>query len=516
MCPGFLLTLKLYGIFVLSMRMPAAYSPIRGQTSLEYLLLLAVVAVAVIASFSSNPNSLVSQIHDTAQGYYNTVTRVIMGNGNETIDGKQITPINGGWCSVTCPASGSFGPTVMYRSCECPAPAFGGAYCSGSGQVACNGVNACFCPITGQVCGAVPVAQRATDNPSGCGCSNGLDCSSVPGSLTDPTCTQCICPTGWYFDQSANPPACVNYCPDPCTTFDGTKCVPTVCTNGFCDSTQTDTKKECACFKYSYWDSSTSSCAYCQVDGNKCTDVNSAGTGCQDINSCPANQFCDTTLGDPGYDSCRCNCNDSTDPNNCTYWKGNTCVPGNCKASPACPIASNGSPSPNGCGQDSCGGFCGANNGNCPTGEKCNNTTGDVNGPPGTCVTSCPDTEIWNGILSRCVPLTPCGSNDCGYDSDGTPCGSNSGGCSGGEPCSSGSNSGTTITAATLPGLCCLPCQHWEAGACKANTACGTNWSADCGKDSCGNACGSNGGNCPPAGQPTWTKCSASGQCVPN
>ena len=33
------------------MRMSVAYSPTRGQTSLEYLLLLAVVAVMVIASF---------------------------------------------------------------------------------------------------------------------------------------------------------------------------------------------------------------------------------------------------------------------------------------------------------------------------------------------------------------------------------------------------------------------------------------------------------------------------------
>lgn len=59
------------------MKIPVAHSPIRGQTSLEYLLLLAVVAVIIIASFG--PGSLVSQVHDSAQDYYNTVTRVIMG-----------------------------------------------------------------------------------------------------------------------------------------------------------------------------------------------------------------------------------------------------------------------------------------------------------------------------------------------------------------------------------------------------------------------------------------------------
>ncbi len=109
------------------MKIPVFHNPSRAQTSIEYLLLLAVVAVVVIASFSQG--SLISQVHDSAQGYYNTITNVIMNS-----DAKPL-PIPGGWCPVTCP-SGSSG-TVIYRSCECPAPAFGGAYCTGSSAWSC-------------------------------------------------------------------------------------------------------------------------------------------------------------------------------------------------------------------------------------------------------------------------------------------------------------------------------------------------------------------------------------------
>jgi Flp pilus assembly pilin Flp len=108
------------------MKIPVAHSLTRGQTSLEYLLLLAVVAVVVIASFG--PGSLISKVHDSAQDYFSSVTRVIMGENPK--------PINGAWCPITCP-SGS-GPTTIFAACECPAPAFGGAPCLGSGQVNCS------------------------------------------------------------------------------------------------------------------------------------------------------------------------------------------------------------------------------------------------------------------------------------------------------------------------------------------------------------------------------------------
>lgn len=118
-------------------------NPCRGQTALEYLLLMAVVAVVVIASFK--PGSLISQVHDASQGYYNTVTRVIMGVGSDAKPAK----INGGWCSVTCPAGGINNFQNIYSVCGCPQPAFGGDYCPGVGTtVTCpaggtSGTSAC-------------------------------------------------------------------------------------------------------------------------------------------------------------------------------------------------------------------------------------------------------------------------------------------------------------------------------------------------------------------------------------
>ena len=103
------------------MKIFIAHHSIQGQTSLEYLLLLAVVAVIVIASFG--PGSLISKVHDSAGGDYNTVTPCHHGNGTDA----NPTAIPGRWCPVTCPSSGSPDGYVR-RACECPAPAFGGSY----------------------------------------------------------------------------------------------------------------------------------------------------------------------------------------------------------------------------------------------------------------------------------------------------------------------------------------------------------------------------------------------------
>ncbi len=93
-----------------------------GQTALEYLLLFGIVAAAVLAAF----RHLLPQVRDSSEGYYNNVTRVIIGDKPD--------PINGGWCdSPACPP----GVSQKYRTCQCPAPAFGGADCAGSGQSGC-------------------------------------------------------------------------------------------------------------------------------------------------------------------------------------------------------------------------------------------------------------------------------------------------------------------------------------------------------------------------------------------
>ena len=311
------------------MKTSVAYSSTRGQTTLEYLLLLAVVAVVVIASFG--PGSLVSKVHDSAQSYYNTVTNVIMGANPQ--------PINGGWCPVTAP-SGS-GPTVMYRSCECPAPAFGGAYCQGSSAVT-TGATACGpCP-TGQIC-----------NSSGqCACPNNLVCGSgngPTGSIPSTDCTECICPKGTTYSNNS----CNQNCTQPCTTWNGTSCVAVTCGANMWCNPNLPSNCECACNQYSYPNPNGSGCVYCAADshGNCTLPVTTGGSGqcntgatttCQALTGpggggCPQNMYCDTTVNDTNYNSCRCD----EDPTNnfCTTWNAATsnCVQVPCCTQNSCP-----------------------------------------------------------------------------------------------------------------------------------------------------------------------------------
>lgn len=82
----------------------------KGQSALEYLLLLGLVSIVVFFAFA--PGGFMTQVRGKSNEYYEKVARVIMG--------ENPAPINGGWCSPS--ASG-------YRTCECPAPAFGGQPC---------------------------------------------------------------------------------------------------------------------------------------------------------------------------------------------------------------------------------------------------------------------------------------------------------------------------------------------------------------------------------------------------
>ncbi len=105
-----------------------------GQTALEYMILFGIVAAAVLYSFKN----LLPQVQNSSEGYYNSVTRVIMGDKPE--------PINGNWCDwspcvpAVPPADGKppvLGSRFHYRTCQCPAPAFGGADCTGTSQNGC-------------------------------------------------------------------------------------------------------------------------------------------------------------------------------------------------------------------------------------------------------------------------------------------------------------------------------------------------------------------------------------------
>ena len=264
----------------------------------------------VIASF--NQGSLVSQVHDGAQGYYNTVTRVIMASGNDATP----SPINGGWCPVTCPSGA--GPTTIYQSCECPAPAFGGKYCPGTGTVACGGGGTVLCgPCpTGQDCNAQGV----------CVCSNGLDCSSIPNASPDPSCTKCNCNNYTYWDPTNK--SC-DYCTSQgglCyTSTDGVSCTVVTCPT------------------YAYCDTSTNQCVYCpegqMYNGSSCVPI-----------VCPPNMYFDTNPSDPGYNTCACIAGyEYTTGPGCVPCPGGVCGP--CTPSPSC----------NGfnCGKDSCGNSCG-------------------------------------------------------------------------------------------------------------------------------------------------------------
>lgn len=330
----------------------------RGQTALEYLLLLAIVAIVVVSAFGRG--SLIDQIQNTAGGYYNTVTQVIMG--------KNPKAINGGWCSVSCPPSGATGPTTLYSSCECPPPAFGGAYCSGTGQVTCQGVINCGpCP-TGQTC----------NSKGTCSCPNGLTCNdqsgSPTGSIPDSTCSNCICPSGTTYNQAQN--ACTNNCTQACTSWSSStnSCQPVNCDatfspNSYCDPTQ-PAATECQCDSYAIFNGTA--CVPCMANGNSCTSPNAKHTACVNIN-CQAlygYSYCDTTTNS-------CGCDESPQNNFCTIWNGSSCVQSKCGCTPnpACPTQ-------NGCGHDNCGNICGSKkDGSCPGNETCNY----ANGTSGTC-----------------------------------------------------------------------------------------------------------------------------------
>jgi hypothetical protein len=502
------------------MRMSADHTPSRGQSSLEYLLVLAVVAVVVIASFG--PGSLVSQVQNSAATYYNTVTTAITGKGNPV-------PINGGWCPVTCPPAGSSGANVLYGACECPAPAFGGAFCPGgsvgcgagqtcSGQVVdCSGTTSCACP-TGEQCNA----------QGQCVCANGLNCSSIPNSSPDPTCTKCLCWNGTFWDPTTK--SC-DFCTvqgGQCTTsLDGQSCTVVTCpVNEYCNTSV----NACQCIAGTVWNGT--SCVFLPCWPNPpCPPLNGCGAdNCGNV--CGLNGgvclvgLCSSGGGGPG-----------------------TC---NCTPNPPCPVT-------NGCGIDNCGNACGT----CPNGETCNNPNGGVGtcsctGSSCTCVPTvctvssqcgsplginncnavcqgqqniCPvanpplvcDLNSLTCVCGGCYPIYQCNST-AGFDNCGQSCTATPGTCPPGTNCNTTTNTCTCIPSGICAPLyqccpsppdstctqgvdtaCSTPCTVTPPPCptgdfcnsfdqCRCVSDCGT---ADCGFDQCGQPCGPLGGNCP-------------------
>jgi hypothetical protein len=559
-------------------KMSAANSPTRGQTSLEYLLLLMVVAVIVIASFSSNSNSLVSQIHDAAGGYYNTVTSVIMGNGNKTIDGRQITPVPGGWCPITCTAAG-FGPTVMYGACECPAPAFGGASlpsscppgivqcaagqtCSGQ-EVTCGAASGSN-PPTILPCGSCPTGQICVSDGAGgskCSCpgANPLQCGGVNGtpvySAPDSTCTQCQCYAGTLHNGCTYCQSSNNQCT---TSFDGQTCVPiTTSSTGCPDNMNCDTSTNiCQCNLNTHWDQSANGgnggCVYCQ---NSCMTYNATTLKCDTPVICPdpTTMYCNPNAIDKNNE-CACisgykyttgpGCVLCTHVCTATYQCGSSVGVDDCGM--ACTNATAGSCDnpvslglPSGFTTCSASGQCVCN----PQEETC--TPGqcgpDTCGKPnmcqcttGECATSAasqliPGTQTKISANTCCTPGPTC-SGQCGstagVDDCGNTCTALAGTCQSGTCINGACLSGCTSNATPCPTdqICCPNGQTCVGGACQAQCTSPISVGA-CSVTMTETASGNTGsGNCPTecTGGPITATCTngawvnVTGSCVAN
>ena len=94
----------------------------KAQTAIEYLLLLALVAVVVIISFSN----LLPRVKDSSGQYFVKATESIMG--------QNARRVNGGWCDWGEPAlvQGSVTQCMQNRLCDCPPPFGTGDICAGS------------------------------------------------------------------------------------------------------------------------------------------------------------------------------------------------------------------------------------------------------------------------------------------------------------------------------------------------------------------------------------------------
>ncbi len=118
-----------------------------GQSAVEYLLIVAVVAIIALVGFNRLLPAIRSGQADDPNSFSTKVSSVILsGERSHGGTGDVIAPqpIAGGWCTPQCPPTGSGGPTKMYKTCECPAPAFippgqeQAYYCHGDDFITCS------------------------------------------------------------------------------------------------------------------------------------------------------------------------------------------------------------------------------------------------------------------------------------------------------------------------------------------------------------------------------------------
>ena len=359
--------------------MPFLHRLNRGQSSLEYLLLLAVVAVVVIASFSNG--SLIDKVHNSSQDYYSTVTNVITGSNPN--------PIDGGWCPVTCPTGA--GPTTIYGACECPAPAFGGQPCSqlSPGTVVCSAGQTC----KGQIVSCSGVSSCGTC-PAGETCNASGVCSCPTGQTYNGTSCVTACPVNMYFNTTNNTCACdagaywngsgCVYCPEG-ETYNGTTCVaPNTCNpTTVCPSSNGCSSDSCG--------NSCGSCPQGQTCSSTTTGTPGTCSACVPTTQCPTSNGC-------GVDSCGNSCGSCINGQTCNVVSGTvgTCT-NNCGTCVVPPNVCGGSP----LGTNNCG-VCIGTQVFCAPGENCFNN------------------QCIHGICSSIYQCGPQSEN--GVDSNGDPC----------------------------------------------------------------------------------------------
>ena len=209
----------------------------RGQVLLEYLLLLGLVAVLALASFK--PGGIISQTGTSANTYFKTGQRAILG-GYVDASGKQVmedpAPIHGGWCDFSSCING-----VKVRECACPRPAFGGTECVGDAVIPAD------CSGGGNGGGCTPSCAGKCSGSDGCtgtcpnNCSYPQTCGgggvpNVCGGGCTPNCAgKCgggngcsgTCPDNCSFPQSCggggvpNVCGCITSCAGKCGGSDG-------------------------------------------------------------------------------------------------------------------------------------------------------------------------------------------------------------------------------------------------------------------------------------------------------